>query len=223
MFQQQADPTDAEVAPVSDTRDRNARQRGQYADRKGGDDCLRCSRPHTVDSPYCAEHLASEVERVRLAMRKLRADRKQSRICAWCPNRSGKQRLCKTCRRKRNRGVVTAPAPVVTQPTQSPWARDGERNQTRAITEADGRTRNRGVGRGKRGHPSRADRDTWCLRVLRSELELAAVAVSASHSPEVAAMPRIQRDAIVQDALSHLGLLERQLDELVDLLQRRLK
>jgi hypothetical protein len=184
--------------------------------------CLLCPSSATADSPWCSEHLADAVEREQARIRKARQRERHraARRCIDC-GRSSELKRCRRCHRKRKRRSGQGVTPGV---TQTPTLRISPRHAelaARTITHADGRTRYHGKAR--KGPPTSGETDAWDLRTLRAELELAAAAVDASHSPEVRDLPRIQRDAIVQDALSHLGLLERQLDELVDRLKRRLR
>jgi predicted nucleic acid-binding Zn ribbon protein len=183
--------------------------------------CQLCPSPATADSPWCSEHLADAVEREKSRIRKARSRKRHrdDRRCIDCGKKSNRSR-CPACHRKKRQGVTQGVTPTVKLPQRR---HHNVASRTRAVTEGDGRTRNRGVGKGKRGHPSRADEDAWCLQVLRSELALAGVSIEASHTNEVKDLPPIQRDAVVNDALSHLGLLERQLDVLVDRLKRRLR
>lgn len=195
--------------------DRASSQRLRYAERKAGTECTRCSEPHTEDSPYCAAHLASEVERIRKAVAKLRADRRAGRRCIDCNKRSRRKR-CRACHR-RKRGGVTAKVQGVTQPKipRPTWATDGARNQVRAITEADGRTRNRLVGRSRRGGIGNAANDELDVRLVQRELETAITALAYAHSPEVKAMPRIQARDILHAALARLNLAQRLLGEIL--------
>jgi hypothetical protein len=216
MFQEQQVSVSDEPpnVPRRLPRGRRAKERAEYERRKTAGECTRCQADvRALDNQLCGPCREYAKVKTAASTKRLRANRRLKKQCARCGGPSPDRYECARCS-----GV---------NPTVNPHARSRHSvihaARTRAVTEGDGRTRNRGVGRGKRGHPSRADEDAWCLRTLQKEIGLAVAAVEASHSPAVALLPRFQRDAVVQDALSHLELLERQLEELVDRLKRRLR
>jgi hypothetical protein len=72
---------------------------------------------------------------------------------------------------------------------------------------------NRYRGKGRRGAPGAAVNDAEDLRYALQTLERGAQALAYSRSPEVQELPRIQRRAVVNEALSHLGLAGRTLGD----------
>lgn len=209
---------DAEIAPVTGKqRDaRRERARKQYEARKLAEQCVKCGSPAAADSLWCEKHGPAVLEAARVNAKRRRARRRAARECVTCGRpRDGQKTVVPTL--PISHGVVHA---------QSKAARIAAATTTSfesATAASRAGTRTRFHGRARKGPPTSAETDAWDLRTLRAELELAAGAVDASHLPEVKALPRIQRDAVVNEALSHLGLLERQLDELVNRLKRRLR
>ena len=157
--------------------------------------CSECGGELVDDS--CRRCLDMAAERVR----RLRAKRKKQRRCYDCGKRSKSVR-CKGCKQP----VVTKPKRVVTEPNHATTDQHGG---FRTVTEVDGRyaegrTRERYVGRGSRGAPSRQQleaEDERTLRIAAREMLRAADLVAeANQIPE--SMPRIQRVAQRREALS---------------------
>lgn len=210
--------TDAEIATVSE-KTRAERDRDRYADKKASGECIKCDHPAATDSLWCGRHGAEAQESARAGMKRIAAIRRAAGLCTKC----GQARPPKG---KRKRLIPSVPIPA----TAAAWHTEGKRvtaRTTRSLEKngdpANWGFRTRFHGQGHRGHPSREQEDAWDLRSIGKELELGATALAYWHSAEVQAMPRIQRDAVLRDALAHFDLIDRQIEELVARAGRRLR
>ncbi len=136
-------------------------------------------------------------------MRKVRDRREalgQWRGCGH-PKNAGKR--CAVCAARRpERLAVEAVKAKFTQDRGDPFRRDN-----------DGWKRYRGKGR--RGAPGAAVNDEQDLRDAIKHLERGTQALAYARSAEVQALPRIQRRAVMDEAVDRLGLVGRAVTEVV--------
>ncbi len=209
--------------------DRRSKERAQYEERKLAQQCTKCGVA-SPDAALCPECLATERARTKSAIKQLRATRRARRQCVRC-GRASERYECLDCLRRVGRAPIATVTPTVTpaMPISHGALHAGRRPPlTRRVFEAGGDgynpgTRNRYVGRGRKGMPTRRETDELDIRVMRSEMDRGADALLHWHGEEIQNLPRIQRDAALRDALSHLELMGRQLDELVERATRRLR
>jgi hypothetical protein len=125
-------------------------------------------------------------------------------LCAFCPTSSETYR-CAVCAAKHGQ----VPASVRLRMTtgvgtdSDPWRKD-----------SDGWKRYRGKGR--RGPPAAAVNDEQDLKDAERALEKGRQALAYARSPEVQALPRIQRAGVKSEAVAFLAHAARFLDEVVD-------
>ena len=178
--------------------------------------CTRCGEPNPDrDTNLCAECTRDGSSR----QAALRARRRKQKKCVYCGKRS-KTRRCRSCTRKKRRGV-TKRSRGVDQANHVTEQQLGGKVVTKVEVDsryADGRVRQRYVGRGSRGAPSRqqleAD-DVRGLRIALRELEKAIALVEKANQADPD-MPRIQREELRREALAPAGLAGRLIDEVLD-------
>ena len=150
----------------------------------------------------CPRCLKRHRKRTREAMSALRERRRADGKCAYCETKS----VTYACPTHRIRGGQVPPQwskPVSSSPDVDLWRKDGE-----------GFKRYR--GRARRGAPGAAVNDEQDLSSAADTLERGRAAMRYARSPEVLALPRIQRRSALNEAVSLLALAARFLDEVVD-------
>lgn len=211
-------------------RTRRERDRAEYERRKANGLCTKCG----VDSPddqLCPGCSAAKREARAASATRQRAARRKKKQCARCGLPSPERYECTACaiasgrEPRRSSAVGTAVGTArAERPTAIPishGAIHAARRAAATAVDADGRTRYH--GRGKRGHPSRADVDAFDVRIMRTELDRAEVALARYHDAANQDRPRIQRDEPLREALGHLDLVSRQIEEFVERAMRRLR
>jgi hypothetical protein len=168
-----------------------------------------CSRPLAEDSQLCERHLRRARRSKRDSARRVRADRRELGLCAdGCGARSARYR-CAACSIRTGRIPTTG---VDTTVDNSP-APD---RQWRAGTHESDATTKRYRGRAKRGKPPAATLDDQDLRDAIDALEKARRALTYARSPEVVALPRIQRESALRAALDYVKYAGRFEDDVLD-------
>lgn len=207
-----------------------------YWQRKESGLCVRCGEPAAPDSLLCAPHWEDAKERAARSAKVTREARRAKKRCAYC-NRKSETRRCRAC------SIAHGKRPAAASPTQQgvntqrtgvdkSRRRPPAHFHTEGIngksswswrTEADGRRRKRGNGRGHRGAPSRAETDAFDARVGETEWNLALADLALYHSEANQALPPIQRAAALRSAIGHLELAGRIGEDLVERLRKRLR
>lgn len=222
MFTEQTTvDADPEIAPMTE-KTRAEIDRDRYARKKTDGECIKCDQPAAPDSLWCAKHGTEAQVSARAGMKRIAAIRRAAGQCAKC----GQPKPHTERGRKRLIPSVPIPAAVPTR-----WHTEGRRAQVEARTtrsfEKSGDASNWGNrsryhGR-HRGHPSRQEEDSWDLRAADAEFQHAAASLAQFYSADVQALPRIQRDAVLAEAIGHMELAEWFLTELIERLRRRLR
>ena len=177
----------------------------RYLERQQTGQCAyskRCKRELAPDSDLCARHLKRERKRKNEANTAARKNNRLLGLCAFCPAKSESYR-CPVCAVKHGQVPTSRVADSVA--TDSPASPDPFRR------DGDGWRRYRGKGR--RGAPGAAVNDEQDLADATKALERGRQALAYARSPEVEALPRIQKRAVLNEALAHLGLAGRTLGE----------
>lgn len=165
----------------------------------------RCTREPADGALLCAKHLAKHRKGDAKRKRDVRAARRDAGLCAFCENKSDTYR-CPTCAVKSNmipRSSVRGSVSPDGGAASDPWRKDG-----------DGWARYRGQGR--RGAPTAATNDEQDLHAALETFERGRAALAYAYSPEVAALPRIQRRSVRDEATALLALAARFLDDIVE-------
>lgn len=141
---------------------------------------------------------------MRLRNRKMRADARAKGLCGECRKVKSETYACAACTVKRGK------VPKKWKEKQDwsakgsdPWRKDG-----------DGWQRYRGKGR--RGAPPAAAGDDSDIASALDALEKGRAALLYARSPEVTALPRIQRKGARDEAVALLALAARFLDDVCD-------
>jgi len=144
--------------------------------------------------------------RAKAGMARLRAARVAEGKCGGCGTPRAPGKRCGVCVVRRKRvpddgvnGEVNGNEPA----GGDPWRKDG-----------DGWARYRGQGR--RGAPTAATNDEQDLHAALETFERGRAALIYARSPEVEALPRIQKRSVRDEAAGLLALAARFLDEIVD-------
>lgn len=177
------------------------------ADKKASDRCVRrcCKRSPADDSDYCPRHRDEQRGYQRDYMARRREEWDADDRCTncgakerktgsnWCPR-------CLIARGKAHRAVVKSQVENRRDRIAErliPWENSPSN---------EGRVRLRG---GKRGAPKAEQADEMDLHDLRLYVERAADGLHLAGSPEVQALPRLQRDDAKDAALAWIALLIR--------------
>lgn len=207
---------------------RDPNRASRYEQRKLAGLCTTCGRPAVPDRQMCAAHLDAARVATRKAMRQRRKDLHTAGLCTNGCGRPSTTWRCFVCAVRAGETPASSPAETnVNEGVNAGRDRiDGASKSAeagfRSVTEGDGRTRNRYVVR-KKGHPSRQDEDDWDIRAAEAEIDRAKVALASFYSPEVQALPRVQRDAALIDFVAHIELAQRFLAELKARAERRVR
>lgn len=199
----------------------------EYERKKLAGECLWCASAVAADSAYCNEHGPRVRQHKRDHIAKVRQQRRANGMCAACGATKSKAYRCSKClgvdNGVDNRKPQRPPFGVAYAPPARP--RKGGVWTVDTATEADGRTRsrNRFRGHGRRGGPKGFEVDDWDLRAMESEISRARAALSVYWSDENQELPRIQRIEPRREALGHLELVQRFVDELVERTRKAVK
>jgi hypothetical protein len=149
----------------------------------------------------CRRHLKAKRRRAKLYQQRLRDRRTASGQCGGCgtPRKPGAR--CAVCAARRPERIPVEAIDAVVD--------DGRRDAFRR--DNDGWKRYRGKGR--RGPPAAAVNDEQDLADATKALERGRQALAYARSPEVQALPKIQRAGVRNEALAHLGLVARTVEE----------
>jgi hypothetical protein len=206
--------------------DRRAKERAEYERRKLAEECTRCGVSVVGrGDQLCAECREYANSKTAASSKRLAADRRRKKQCARCGRPSPDRYECIPCLASRGKAPLRTHNQTLNQgaPISHGAIHASARTEVAWTVEGDGRRRRRGRGRGVRGHPSRADTDAFDMRIMRTELERAEVALVAYHQDENQDRPRIQKEGPLREVLGHLGLLRRQLDEFEERVTKRLR
>jgi hypothetical protein len=178
-----------------------------------------CREPHADDSDFCGPHRDAHRSYSRAAMRKLRRKRRRARRCLDCDVKlraakrdesgavtaSGERTWCKACRKKRGR---SSRAGVVTGVEKS------ERIAAAIRVDPTGRTRYH--GQQKRGNQPHHQLDAQDQDAALRHIDAGFERLAAWRTPEVQALPRIQRESVRVQALHEIDLGTRFLDDVLE-------
>lgn len=153
-----------------------------------------CQRTPEDGASQCKQHLYAQRKRQRKSMAGLRARREANGECLTCgtPRKLGQKCVVCVARRTDRIPDEAVNASVNVNPAD-PFRRDN-----------DGWRRYRGKGR--RGPRAASVGDEQDLRDAEKQLEAGRKALAYARSPEVQAMPRIQRAGAKSAAVAHLAL-----------------
>lgn len=182
----------------------------RYQDRKVAGTCTRCGEPAEDGYQLCTKHRAAQKRYATASYEASRDARKKARTCSRCGGkRKPGSKWCVACLIKR--------AKVKTQGLKQGQnnGRDRIAARTDAITEGDGRTRERYRGKQTTGRMSREALDAQDLELAARAVQRCRDGLAVAHGPEVAALPPIQRREALHAALSFAHLASRHLDDLL--------
>jgi hypothetical protein len=169
-----------------------------YQERKEAGLCTRCGAPAADGSQFCEVHLDADRAYKKKYARKMRRRHQRAKVCLECgATRRKGDKLCLKCRVRRNRLSVVALPGVENRVEKS------DRIAAMTATHADGRTRYHGQGR--RGQQPRAQLNAQDLGFARAALAAGEAGLQMLDTPEVRALPRIQREDVKHAALHQLG------------------
>jgi hypothetical protein len=198
----------------------------RYEERKLAGLCTTCGKPAAPDRQQCADHLESARESNSKYMTRLRQERRARGECASGCGRKSTTYRCFVCAVRAGEVPAFSPAESgVDSGVDS--GRTSAVDTARAIhietvtrdsTDADGRTRHRFRGSGKRGGANQTAFvvDGQDLRYAKAALEKAIAGMVAAEAPDVKAKPRIQRESIRREWQAFADLARRHLDELLE-------
>ena len=163
--------------------------------------CTRCGVDGLPpDASMCEQCLTKHRKQTLRSVRKLRRSRAAAGKCRYC-GVPGVAR-CAACKKKQGR-IPTVGGSAGGSAGQDKWRRDN-----------DGWERYR--GKGQRGAPSAAVNDDQDLISALKAFEAGRKALAYAHSPEVAALGRIQRKGARAAAAAQLALAARFIDDIVE-------
>lgn len=194
---------DQPAAPVADHTPSVEPRPSRYAERKA--EIGRCTRCHRKglpdDASMCPRCLKRHRKRNREGVAELRARRRAAGLCAYCETKSVTYR-CPVHRIAHDQvSSEWSKTRSSAQPGADQWRRDN-----------DGWARFRGKGR--RGAPGAAANDEQDLSSAKATMERGAAALRYARSPEVQALPRIQKKGAMAEAVAILELAARFLDDI---------
>lgn len=154
-------------------------------------------------------------------MARLRAERRAAKLCAeGCGRTSGDRYRCETCAPSKRRTAGVNPG---VNPRRFHTEGRNRKSSWSWRTEADGKRRKRGVGRGHRGQPTVLETEGFDMHGMAASLDRARAEHAAFWSEENQALPKVQRQALLVSALGQLELAMRSGEELVERWKKRLK
>lgn len=179
-----------------------------YYERKATGRCTRsgCPRDAAPDGQLCARHLKRKRRANRDSMRRLSRERREAGLCAAGCGAKCDTWYCPACSIRRRRVPRAALGNAL--------GRDASDSGGTWRDDSSGWRRYR--GRGKRGNPGPAVADERDLVDAADALKKGAEGLRYFRSPEVQALPRIQRKAAEDEAVALLALAARFVDEIVD-------
>ena len=170
-----------------------------------------CKRSRWREGQKCRKHTLAGRKADRKYRRRVRAELEASAKCGTCESPKKPGQRCPVCRVRRDRVTATdAAVDNKVDDSKDPWRRDN-----------DGWKRYR--GKGKRGSPGVAASDELDLKIATDAVERGRKALAYARSPEVAALPRIQRRGVIAEATSLLAHAARAIDDVVDRYQQKAK
>lgn len=166
-----------------------------------------CDLPPADDHLQCKGHRAEHRKRARASAQRRRDQLAAAGKCTQCgtPRKPGQR--CVVCRARRCR---IAPDDAVDNKVDS----GGSAQSDQWRKDNDGWARYRGKGR--RGAPAAGVNDEQDLRDALKALVAGQKALAYARSPEVQALPRIQRASVRREAAAFLAHAARFLDEVVE-------
>lgn len=177
-----------------------------YAERQAASRCVyssRCKRQLADGADLCDRHLKRKRRVQRTSAKEARDNNRTLGLCAFCPTKSATYR-CAACAVKHGQTPsLRVASGVDAAPQSDQWRKDN-----------DGWARYRGKGR--RGAPAAGVNDEQDLRDAEKALEAGRKALAYARSPEVQALPRIQRASVRREATAFLAHAARFLDEVVE-------
>lgn len=168
-----------------------------YLDLKLARRCVRCRRDLTDAeaevSDLCAPHLADKRARQAKSEKRARSARRRNGMCAECGAVKSKRYYCPGCLVKVGRTPKSSAVDNAVDKSARIAARTSRRNE--------GRDRYR--GRPRRGRPSDVDEATLDRDDIIRLAHLWCDGIAYAKSPEVQALPRIQRRDALEAAIDH--------------------
>lgn len=166
--------------------------------------CTRCKRTGLPDGAAMCDRCR---KRYRKAHRKYQRERRQEArdrgLCGVCLKVKSEAYRCAACVVRQGRVPPSIAAQKPGQNQGDQWRADG-----------DGWARYR--GKGQRGAPGAAVNDEQDLASAADALEKGRIAMRYARSPQVLALPRIQRRGALNEAIAQLALAARFLDDVVE-------
>ncbi len=207
---------------------RDTNKLNRYYERKAAGLCTSCGEPAAPDRQQCQPHLDAAREASRVSKERSRQECRDQGLCATGCGRKSDTYRCLVCDIRAGRIPTEGVHSGVHDARPRPVEQRLERDSTAGSGVTTGvRLRNRFAGRGgaegRRGAPSREQLDVDILRdATFSEIEIAKFkrAFALAMSPEVASMPRVQRDAVRSEAAGIAAYAARFLDDIVDRLKK---
>ncbi|MBA3421666.1 MAG: hypothetical protein H0U12_07205 [Thermoleophilaceae bacterium] len=174
-----------------------------YEQRKATGLCTRCGVvAASDDSQYCQPHHEYAKQYSRDALKRLRDGRRAKGLCVYCGTKS-EQRRCMACRIKQGR-------------VSTRGVKKGVKNATADRTWKDAGGRTRYHGQPSRGRQSNASLDDQDIDYAISALQKAKQGLEVARSPEVQALPKVQREEVKRAALSQADHGTRFIEEVLD-------
>lgn len=157
-----------------------------------------CRRPTVDGTSQCKRHLKAARRRSKLAKRRQRDRLAAQGKCRSCGTPRKPKQRCAVCAAKRPERIRVGAVHAAVN--GDPFRRDN-----------DGWKRYRGKGR--RGAPGAAASDDQDLVDATKALERGRQALAYARSPEVQALPKIQRAGVRNEALAYFGRVVRTVEE----------
>jgi hypothetical protein len=182
-----------------------------YQDRKIAGLCTRCGAPAEDGYQLCPDHRAAQKRYAAACYKVGRKAREKGKRCMRCGKGKRKpgSRWCIACLARRGKLGALGPKKI------GITTRDRIADRTEFVTEGDGRTRSRYKGKHV-GRASAAEMDGDDIRAVRASLQKLETGLAVARSPEVEALPRIQRKEALLAALSHADHARRFLAEMLE-------
>lgn len=196
-------------------RSRDPGKQGRYEGRKLDGLCVQCGAAAAPDRELCPKHLEAARKANAASKKAAREAERAKGLCATGCGRPSATYRCFVCSVRA--GEKPAESAQNTPHGVHAGVHAGRARthpRTVAITEGDGRTRNRGVGQTRRGRVSFADQDAQDARHIATQVERAIVELAAAHS--VTDLPKTQRADRLHAALARFDLVQRFIGELLD-------
>lgn len=202
------EPDGAMLPSRSVTSPPQSKRLADYQARKESGLCVypKCPEACADDSVLCPGHRDALRKRRSRSAARVTGQLRDAGKCALCRRRSTTY-YCPGCSVKRGRIPSTALDNALDNERRPHYRVDPAARGRRAVQ--------RYVGRARRGAPSAAILDAQDLEYAVEELKKAKAAIAYARSAVVLAMPRIQRDGVMAEAMGRLHVARRWVDEIL--------